>query len=150
MSNFDYCLQQAHEDEKLLCTVLEQYGFTNATLNESDEYETLKGYDVTFEKDGVTYTGELKTDYQYSQTGNVAVEYEYRNRPSGIFSTTADLWFYKLGDEYYVVSPKKIKEYVATHRRSLRFVCGGDDGASKLVLIPIEQFKSITRKTLTS
>jgi hypothetical protein len=39
-------------------------------------------------------TVEVKTDRIAHRTGNVAVEFMYNNRPSGILTTKADEWFF--------------------------------------------------------
>src|SRR5262245_31890282 len=40
---------------------------------------------------------ELKSEsYQWEQTGNIAIEYSWNGKPSGIAATTADYWVHEL------------------------------------------------------
>lgn len=43
--------------------------------NTAKTIEELKGYDLTINKDEVTYKIEVKTDLMWEQTGNIAVEF---------------------------------------------------------------------------
>ena len=44
---------------------------------------------------------EVKRDFGVSQSGNVAVEYYCRGKPSGLSVTTADWWAFVLDGEHY-------------------------------------------------
>ena len=40
---------------------------------------------------------EVKSERSWwKKTGNIAIEYEYRGKPSGIYATTSDYWFHRL------------------------------------------------------
>ena len=145
MSNFTYDLTRGRQEEEKLCVVLTENGFTNITLNKSEEYEILKSWDVQFTKKGVTYTGELKADYKSEQTGRVAIEYECNGKPSGITTTTSDWWFYKLGDSFYAITPTKIKEFIRNNTCWLPTVKGGDNQNAKLYLIHKDLFITISK-----
>ena len=42
-------------------------------------------------------TIEVKSERNWwKKTGNIAVEYEYRGKPSGIYATKSDYWFHRL------------------------------------------------------
>ena len=56
-------------------------------------------YDIEITKDNVVTTYEVKADRQAHTTGNIAIEFEYNNKPSGISVTRADYY------AYYVVKP---------------------------------------------
>ena len=58
-----------------------------------DEYKFMEGYhkeyDLEITKDNKKIKVEVKSDKQASHTGNLAIEYECNNKPSGITSSTA-------------------------------------------------------------
>ena len=88
---------------------------------------------------------EVKTERdKWHSTGNIAIEIEFRGKPSGLSVTKADYWMHilSLEDEMQMAllfSVPKLIELVkkAIRMPNARIVYGGDDGASKLVLIPI-------------
>ena len=87
---------------------------------------------------------EVKTERSWwRKTGNIAIEYEFRGKPSGIDKTEAKWWFHILelnGKEYcmiiFRVSRLKriVKKYKKTHTKEI-----GDYRASKGVVIPIKE-----------
>ena len=79
----------------------------------------------------------------FDKTGNVAIEYESRGTPSGISSSKADNWYYVLGDDIYLASLPSLRSYLIQHWDRYKRVDGGDDGTSKLVLLPLSVFKEI-------
>jgi len=86
---------------------------------------------------------EVKTERgQWARTGNIAIEYEYRGKPSGITTTEAPYWLHILevdGEEFcsLLFKTDKLKELLKTVK-SARKVNGGDDKQSKLVLLPLD------------
>ena len=98
---------------------------------------------------------EVKTERGlWQDTGNIAIELEYRGKKSGLAATEATYWLHILeidGKEFcsflfpVEVLKQKIKD-IHTHtnlgRSPVRIVMGGDDNQSKLALVPIaELFK---------
>jgi hypothetical protein len=51
---------------------------------------------------------EVKRDFQCLQSGNIFVEYESRNKPSGIATSEADYYCYWLSEKHFV--KKNVKE----------------------------------------
>lgn len=96
----------------------------------------FKEYDLEIVKDGKTITIEVKSDKQASRTGNLAIEYECNNKPSGITSSTADFWIYFIvfedHEEVYKVSLEKLKKIA----KKCRKVSGGDNMLSRMYLVP--------------
>lgn len=86
---------------------------------------------------------ELKTDYEWQNTGNIAVEYRCNGKPSGITTTQADMIVFELpkGNEppiriFYETEHLKQKArdwYKKGMRRR-----GGDNDMSEMVLIPVK------------
>ena len=91
-------------------------------------------------------TIEVKKDYQAWRTGNIAVEYECNNRPSGISTTKAKYVAYILVDQgqtenimFFIKTNLLIQmcsQFLGVQGRDIR---GGDNYASKLILLPIEE-----------
>ena len=90
---------------------------------------------------------EVKTERDFwHKSGNIAIEIEFRGKPSGLSTTKADYWIHvlSLGDEMQMAllfSVPKLKELVkkAIRMPSTKIVHGGDEGASKLILMPISE-----------
>lgn len=86
---------------------------------------------------------EVKTERDmWKQTGNIAIEFESRGKPSGINSTEADYWFHNLavGDEIVmtlVFPTKTLKNYIVNNNP--RMVRGGDNMTSRLYLIKLQE-----------
>ena len=115
-----------------------------------DTVEHMKGYfkeyDLIITKDGKETKIEVKSDKQASKTGNLAIEYECNNKPSGITSSTADYWI------YFIVYPEEKREecfkipidHLKNIIKTCRKVSGGDGMRSRLYLVK----KSLVEKYL--
>lgn len=84
---------------------------------------------------------EVKTDRMAHITGNVAVEYRYRGRPSGIATTEADYWAFLLYDmtTIIMIPTDKLKDIAREKFMKDQVTLGGDENASEMILIPIEE-----------
>ena len=86
---------------------------------------------------------EVKSERSWwKKTGNIAIEYEYRGKPSGIYATTSDYWFHRLEgdrDEFctLVFKTSILKGIVDKYKDKLTKNVG-DNKAIKCVLIPIK------------
>lgn len=85
---------------------------------------------------------EVKENFKCKTTGNVAIEYTSRNKPSGITTTRADYWFIvaHLDPEpkYILISVKKLLQLIAD-KHYIREVGGGDYGSNtRMYLFPVE------------
>jgi hypothetical protein len=85
-------------------------------LLEKEGYKFIKEnndnkYDLLFEKNGREVKIEVKQDFSCYRTGNVGVEYHCRGKNSGIFTSEADFYIYKLHQNTkYIRKTKKEKE----------------------------------------
>jgi hypothetical protein len=85
---------------------------------------------------------EVKYDRIAHETGNVFIEYVSRGKPSGISTTDADYWVYKIektGCAIVLPVPflkDKLREY---HKADMYLKDGGDNNTSKGFLIPIQK-----------
>ena len=87
---------------------------------------------------------EVKTDRMAHKTGNIAVEYECGGKPSGISKTEADYWAFiiKNGAYILIVRTDYLKKIARHWYMQGKVVAGGDDNASMMVLIPINQINN--------
>ena len=82
----------------------------------------------------------------WQNTGNICIEYECWNKPSGIRATESDYWFHNLciGDEEYFTlvfktdTLKKIVDKLDTFKT----VSGGDGNASRMYLVNLQKLFS--------
>lgn len=129
---------------------------------EYDKYKMIEGnfkeYDLEIVKDNKKIKIEVKSDKQASITNNLAIEYKYNNKKSGISSTTADYYIYFIlypneiidgkkfsaesfhREEVYKIPVGELKIIVKTCQK----VNGGDGNKSKIYLVP----KNIVQKYL--
>ena len=105
----------------------------------------LKEYDFkVYKSNGTISTYEVKSDKQINIYGNICIEYECRNKPSGISTSTAKYWaiFEPKGAKYrvYKIPSKIIRKYIEEQKYE-RIAKGGDKKASKLYLFDKNLFK---------
>lgn len=113
-------------------------------------YEQSKGnfkpYDIKiFKKNGFISTYEVKADRQINIHGNICIEYECRNKPSGITTSTAKYWaiFEVITmDKYalYKIPRKRILKDIENNMYKRKCV-GGDNKASNLYLFDKNLYK---------
>ncbi len=90
---------------------------------------------------------EVKTERNiWATTGNIAIEIKCRDNPSGLSTTDADYWIHLLAldDDVFggfIFPTQKLKERIKEllKDKTAKIQYGGDDNASKLVLIPINK-----------
>ena len=101
-------------------------------------------------------TIEVKADQMWHTTGNVAVEYRFRGKPSGLSSTKAKWWGVvltnkddpKQSDMIILWETKKLKKHLRSMMHGLRKVSGGYRQASRLLLVPLREFIPLPKQTL--
>jgi hypothetical protein len=83
-------------------------------------------------------TIEVKYDLQALKTGNVYVEYESRNKKSGISTSQSDYYCFCFGDTFHLVKTedlkKRCRKFIGTNRDKK----GGDNNTSKGILLPLK------------
>jgi hypothetical protein len=113
--------------------------------NNDKRFDLDLAYGKVFEQKVAEILGQSKIEVKtekdkWKTTGNIVIEYESRNKPSGIITTDADYWLHNLamGDDIvlsFLVKVSTLRKYIAKHNpRSVR---GGDDMTSKLYLIKL-------------
>jgi len=86
---------------------------------------------------------EVKSDRRALATGNLYIEVYSRSKPSGISTTDADYWIYKIeGIHTAIIIPvERLKNIVKKHFNGL-YKHGGDNDTSRGVLVPIKELFS--------
>ena len=85
---------------------------------------------------------EVKSDAQYEVTGNFYVEYFCNGKPSGISTTTAKIYYIYL-DKRYIVKTEDLKAVCRKYLNTNRDKKGGDNMASKGIILPINELKKL-------
>lgn len=83
---------------------------------------------------------EVKTDLMSERTGNIAVEYESRGRPSDISVSKADVWGFIYGrDKMRLVTLQRLR---SAFYEGYPRVTGGDRGSNtKMFLVTVREFE---------
>lgn len=81
---------------------------------------------------------EVKSDAQYKKTGNFYVEYECNGKPSGIAATKSKQYYIYL-DKLYILKTEDLKDKCRKYLNTKRDKKGGDNMASKGIIIPINE-----------
>lgn len=135
MKDFNEALKDSHSIDEKIAAFLTARGATIESFNHDNKH------DIKYIKNGKLLTLEVKTDYQWDKTGNVAVEYESRGKASCVCTSIADYWCYTLGNDLcFIKRADLIRNIISSNYRK---VSGGDDYTSRLVLIPLERFREI-------
>ena len=113
--------------------------------NECQEVgDTIPGYDVVFKKNNMQVKVEVKADRQSWKSGNICIEVESNNIPSGLSVTEADYWLYFIvspdgtKDEVYKIPVEDLKNIVDAYRNNTRMI--GYNRLSRCCLIPKGKF----------
>lgn len=103
----------------------------------------FKDYDLEIISNNINTYYEVKCDRMSFKTGNIAIEYECFDKPSGIESTKADYYGYFIlnpnGYDLYIVPVSQIKEFI-NKKIYKRTVKGGDYFKSHMYLFDLSVF----------
>ena len=89
-------------------------------------------------------TIEVKTDLLTHKTGNVFIEYQSRNKPSGIATSQADYYAIIVKDTKIILKPaSELKAIARKYLNTKRDVLGGDSNTSKGILLPVADLLKI-------
>lgn len=89
-------------------------------------------------------TIEVKRDSWIGRTGNIAVEYQSRGKPSGIATTNASHWCFIFSNEFndevmIIIETERLKRISRIFYKKGSIKSMGDNNTSKSVLIPAEK-----------
>lgn len=93
-------------------------------------------------------TIEVKRDSWICKSGNIAIEYESRGKPSGIATSTAEYWAIIFSGEYndemiLLIEAERLKKIARQYYLKGNIKAMGDSNTSKAVLIPIKELIQI-------
>lgn len=155
MGNYNYKkdFKVARKTEKEVANILEK-NCSLEVIGFGDSYR----YDILAQKEnGDTITFEVKEDFMCKNTGNVCLEFSCRGKDSGIATSEADYYIYKVhtknGIKFLLHNIAELKNKVS-HKEYFRIVNGGDEGSNSLsYLFKYDVFakdaRDITPKYLT-
>ena len=126
---------------------------TDDNFNKAKDTKTLKKFDLDLKYGQMREQKvhdmffnkkfEIKSERDWWQkTGNIAIEVECYDKPSGISTTEADYWMHILtdGDDEYgilIFKTSTIKKLVKKYKN--KSVYGGDHRKSRFILVPLKQ-----------
>ena len=106
----------------------------------------FKDYDIkTHRTDWSEITYEVKVDNIYPTSKWVWIEYECKWVPSGIMTSKADYYVYKLDANFYIAPKWKLLELLMLSETKQQRQ-GWDDWTAKLWIIPEWEFLSVAKK----
>ena len=99
------------------------------------EYNRTYRYDILTKINEKEYKFEVKEDFICEKSNNVGLEYECRGKLSGINTTEADFYVYKLhtnhGIEFIMHNTNALKKMIE-EKKYFRIVNGGDKGSNSM------------------
>ena len=136
--NFNKDLVKGEKGEDFIILFMESLGFQFINRCNDNRYDITMGYN------GCSYSYEIKTDSYPRDTGNIAIEFEGRGKPSGISVTQADYfvtYFPNLG-EIWNIRTDDLKKLIKEN--NIKSIAGaGDPGSNtKLHLIKKSTFRN--------
>lgn len=100
----------------------------------------IKPYDIYIPELNIYI--EVKGDFKSQDTGNIVIEIEMYNKPSGLNSTKSDVWVIYTGKEFIYITPSRIWECVSRNMLTpVQFTGFGDMQSKKAYLVKLEQLK---------
>jgi len=111
-NNFDDNLEFAQRGEEEVARLLQKKmkKLKLTGFNDDKEYDIVGSYgdkEVTFE---------VKEDVRVGDTGNVVVETKSRGKPSGLATSTATFWVFRLhlngNIDHYLLKPEKMRNMI--------------------------------------
>lgn len=132
IESFGEDLKAGEESEHELMAMAREKGLTPVKIQGK-----FKPYDFFIAETKKAY--EVKRDWKSKHTGNVVIEIEMYNQPSGLMATKADLWVFDLPDCFITIEPDKIKDIILTHGIKLvKFIGNGDTESKRAYLVKRE------------
>lgn len=136
--DFKKDLIKGKNGEDFIIIFMENLGFKFIHRCNDNRYDIMMGYNES------SYSYEIKTDSYPRDTGNIAIEFEGRGKPTGISVTQADFfvtYFPNLG-EIWNIETNKLKKLI--NENNIRSTEGsGDVGSNtKLWLIKKTDYKT--------
>jgi hypothetical protein len=138
--NFKDDLKLSETGEIKIKHFLEKKGLKYVSSNNDNKY------DLIMSKNDKVISYEIKTDFKCAplfDTGNLFVEFECRNHPSGISVTKSD-WFvtyFIYLNEIWFIKSKNLKELISNNEFPVFIDAGDTNSETKGYLINRKKFK---------
>ena len=130
---FNESLSSGKQSENIILKMV-QNKYPKAYIKEGYHKE----YDIMIPE--INKTVEVKKDFKSQYTGNIVIEVEMNNNPSGLSTTTADWWVIH-PEEYELIwiTPDRIREMLDFEDLNVvDFIGKGDDVSKLAYLVPIK------------
>jgi len=144
MNHYNYTKDKELAEQceyEVACAICEKYGCDFVRYNHDNKYDIL-----FYTKKGTYLKVEVKQDFTCARTGNVGVEYECRGKASGIQTSEADMYCFKIHESedkasLYLIPTKELKNMIV-NKLFKTIVVGGDANSnSKNFLFDLKVFK---------
>ena len=153
--NYDYTKDKpiADKTELEVANLIEKSTGYKLEAQRKDNKYDLKFSKVDKDNNKWVFRVEVKEDFTCERTGNIGLEFECRNKPSGIAVSQAEYYCYKIHESkevigIYLIKTKVLKSLIAD-KRYHRIVVGGDlDSNSKNYLFKLDIIKANTERKL--
>jgi hypothetical protein len=128
---------QSYENKAIEYYINNGYKLIDNSINKG----CFKDYDFIV-SNGDELKIEVKADRLAYKTGNICIEFECNNKPSGIMTTRADIYmYYIVNGNNYCIPVNIIKDYI-NDNKYIRIVKGGDRYMSNMYLFKINLFNN--------
>ena len=134
-NRFHHALRVSNKIETKIANLFASNGYEVISMSNDNSYDFVikKGFEVK--------TYEVKTDFFIRKdfdTGNMFIEYECRNKPSGISTTSADwyVYYYFNLDELWFIKTSDLKDLIEEYTFLTTFQSGDDNSNTRGYLIP--------------
>jgi len=144
MGNYNFAddLEVSRQTEYQIGQLLEQkMQYVVKSYNDNAKYDIL-----VEDRNGVPLAIEIKEDFMSAKTGNVAVEFSCRGKPSGIESSESHIYIYKIWFNetdfgVYWMPTERLKGIIKD-KNYFRIVSGGDKGSNtQMYLFRLNEFE---------
>lgn len=126
--SFNKDLERGLEIENKVLSIL-QKKYPSASL-----ITAYKGYDIWIPE--IHKSVEVKYDPMSCETGNIVVEIEMYEKPSGLMASTADFWVFYDGEMFVIMPTKNIFKCIFDCKlQYVEFVGNGDTRSKKAFLV---------------
>jgi hypothetical protein len=139
MSSFKSCLKLGqYYEEKTIAYYIDK-GYHH--IKDGNYKKKCLEYDIIISKDDIETKIEVKADRLARKTGNIYIEYESNKKPSGISTSTSNIYVYYIindSNDYnmYIIPTIELKEMIDA-KTYFKKVSGGDGWRSRGYLFKI-------------
>jgi hypothetical protein len=126
--SFQKDLQRGLEVEEIVLGILRKKYPSASLIN------AFKGYDIWIPE--IDKAVEVKYDPMSQETGNIVIEIEMYDKPSGLMATQADFWVFYDGEMFVIMPVKHIFKCIFDCKlQYVEFVGKGDTRSKKAFLV---------------